>query len=240
MTQPVLVSPMPQGGARVKKLLAVALVVVVALLILPKVLLGGGGDDAATFDDAASTGTAPAAVSSQTAAPGADRPVHATTDKDPFKVLRADAAAAGAGAAPAAASTATPAAAPIPSAVPLPSITGPVGVPDATNPFPMLSTPTTTPGSTTPTTAPSGVQAGPIPSPVPAAVRTVTLDSVWTDGTGLLAANVRVDDVAYAVTQGQDFAFSYRLLSLDQESACGVFLYGDKRFSLCQGEQVRT
>ena len=39
---------------------------------------------------------------------------------------------------------------------------------------------------------------------------------------------------------GQDFAGSYRVLSLDRSNACGVFLFGDRRFSLCQGEETQT
>jgi hypothetical protein len=241
MTQPVLVTPMPQGNARVKKLLAVALVVLVAALLLPKLLLGGGGgDSAALADGVAATGGTPA-TSVPSAADASSPPIHATTDKDPFKALRATTAAAGGDTAPTASVAAAVPAAPIPS--PIPAVTAPVGVPAASDPFPMLTLPTTNPTPTTPTTpttVPSGVQAGPVPVPVPAAIRTVSLDSVWIDGTGLLAATVRVDDTTYAVAQGQDFGFSYRLLSLDRDSSCGVFLYGDKRFSLCQGEQTRT
>ena len=83
-------------------------------------------------------------------------------------------------------------------------------------------------GSTTPTTS--------APSVEPRSSQRVALLDVYEKG-GRRVANVRVNDTVYeAVAPGDDFAGSFRLVSLD--GSCGSFLFGDDRFRLCQGEEV--
>jgi len=77
-------------------------------------------------------------------------------------------------------------------------------------------------------------------TPAPPVVRSFTLVDVYTDGTGIPAAKVRIDEFEIDVYVGQDFAESYRTLSLERDERCGVFLYGDRRFSLCAGETTQT
>jgi hypothetical protein len=47
-----------------------------------------------------------------------------------------------------------------------------------------------------------------------------------------------VGSTVYTVTEGQTFATSYQVVSLDVAEGCGEFLFGDAPFSLCVGEQV--
>jgi hypothetical protein len=51
-------------------------------------------------------------------------------------------------------------------------------------------------------------------------------------------ANVRVDSTAYKVGEGDQFATSYKVVSLSESEGCGQFLFGDEPFRLCQGEEV--
>lgn len=97
---------------------------------------------------------------------------------------------------------------------------------------PAVSSDPTTPIGLAPTAAPQ--------TPVPPVVRSFTLVDVYTDGTGIPAATVRIDEHQIDVYVGQDFADSYRILSLERDDRCGVFLYGDRRFSLCAGETTLT
>jgi hypothetical protein len=115
-----------------------------------------------------------------------------------------------------------------------------VTTPPATGGGTTVTTPTTSPpsggGSTVVTTAPptGGGTGGGGTEP---RVRTrVALLDVYADD-GRRVANVRVNDTVYeAVAPGEEFATSFRLVSLDD--TCGTFLYGDDRFRLCQGEEV--
>jgi hypothetical protein len=49
-------------------------------------------------------------------------------------------------------------------------------------------------------------------------------------------ATFQVDTTTYEVVVGQDFATSFRLLSVDGD--CATFLYGDERNTLCVGQRV--
>jgi hypothetical protein len=92
------------------------------------------------------------------------------------------------------------------------------------------TTGTTTPGqTTTPTTSPSFE---------PPAGQTVSVLDVFENTDGTVAARVQVGSTVYTVVAGQTFATSYQVVSLDADSGCGVFLYGDTQFELCEGEQV--
>jgi hypothetical protein len=65
---------------------------------------------------------------------------------------------------------------------------------------------------------------------------TVTLLDVRKVG-GKLVATVEVDGKDYNVSAGQTFATNFRVISLS--SSCGTFVFGDERFSLCIGQEVR-
>lgn len=224
MTQPVLVTEIPQTRNRRVLLLAAAGAVVLLLVavVLPKVLFPG--DDVATDTPLASA--PPVTVTT----PPRDEiePVSASTGaggRNPFTPLIA--AAAG-----------LPASLPAVTAPPAAPPAAPVLPPLAPTPLPTPDAPAPTPPVTTPPQS-SAPPAGPV-APAPRADRTITLLEVYTDGSGLVAATVRVDDVSYAVAEGQDFAFSFRALALDRAGLCGVFLYGEQRFTLCHGETRRT
>ena len=224
MTQPVLVTEIPQTRSRRVLLLAAAGAVVLLLVavVLPKVLF--------PEDDPVGElplGSAPP-VTVTTPPPADVEPVAANTGgsgRNPFTPLIA--AAAG-----------LPASLPAVTAPPEPPPTAPVLPPLAPTPLPTPEAPAPTPTVTTPP-QPSAPPAGAL-GPAPRADRTITLLEVYTDGSGLVAATVRVDDVSYAVAEGQDFAFSFRALALDRAGLCGVFLYGEQRFTLCHGETRRT
>jgi hypothetical protein len=92
------------------------------------------------------------------------------------------------------------------------------------------TTGSTTPGeTTTPTTSPSFE---------PPAGQTVSVLDVFENEDGSVAARVQVGSTVYTVSEGQTFATSYQVVSLDADAGCGVFLFGDTQFELCEGEQV--
>ena len=112
------------------------------------------------------------------------------------------------------------------------------------NPFEpaiQVSSPDTSPGSgTTTTTSGSDTGGGTTtstaePSFEPPVGATVALVDVY-DEAGSARARVQVGSTVYTVGVGDEFATSYRVVSLDDP--CGQFLYGDAPFSLCEGEQV--
>jgi len=93
-----------------------------------------------------------------------------------------------------------------------------------------------------------GPSGGPAPAPGPSggpsgggsnpsgSSRRVTLVDVFTRS-GERMATVTVDGTEYTVHVGDTFADNYRLLSLT--SSCGNFVFGDERFTLCIGQEVR-
>lgn len=101
------------------------------------------------------------------------------------------------------------------------------------------ATSTPTPGATsTPT---PGTTSTPTPgaTAVPTSsgqARRVTLVDIFTSD-GDQVATVRVDDFEYSVAAGETFADNFKLLSLT--SRCGTFVFGDERFTLCIGQEVR-
>lgn len=90
------------------------------------------------------------------------------------------------------------------------------------------ATTTTTPGATT-TTAPIDVD--------PVRNQTVALIEVFEDD-GVTTATVRVGSTVYRVAVGDVFESSYQVVSLDLAEGCGVFLFGDTRFQLCEGQEI--
>ena len=71
--------------------------------------------------------------------------------------------------------------------------------------------------------------------PNPSAGTTVAVIDVFQQGAGT-AAVVQVGSTQYTVVAGQEFATSYKVVSLS--GTCGQFLFGDSPFTLCEGEQV--
>jgi hypothetical protein len=67
----------------------------------------------------------------------------------------------------------------------------------------------------------------------------VGLLEVYPNQSGGPVASVRVNDATYQVARGDRFAGSYQVISLDLSSRCGDFLFGDDRFRLCEGDEVR-
>jgi hypothetical protein len=132
------------------------------------------------------------------------------------------------------------------------STTSPFGTPDSfdvfatRNPFePVIQVTTSVPpGGTVPTTVPGTTAPGQTtvsteePTFDPGQGEPVALLSVTTGDGGLAEAQVQVGSTVYTVTEGQTFATSYQVVSLDVAEGCGEFLFGDAPFSLCVGEQV--
>jgi hypothetical protein len=136
--------------------------------------------------------------------------------------------------------------------------TSPFGEPESfdvfatRNPFePVIQvTPTAPPGTTTPgqttvpttpgTTAPGTTGPGTTqpPSFEPGAGQPVALLDVFTETDGRVRARVQVGSTVYTVSEGETFATSYQVVSLDPVSGCGQFRFGDSPFELCEGEQV--
>jgi len=64
----------------------------------------------------------------------------------------------------------------------------------------------------------------------------VSLDDIFREG-GERFATVSVDGNQFTVQQGDTFDGSFKLLTLD--ASCGTFVFGDERFTLCLGQEVR-
>ncbi|HVM03531.1 MAG TPA: hypothetical protein VM242_00005 [Acidimicrobiales bacterium] len=60
---------------------------------------------------------------------------------------------------------------------------------------------------------------------------------VFTEGDRVLA-NVRVNDTVSKVGAGDSFANNFKVVSLELDTRCGKFLYGDDQFRLCRGEEL--
>ena len=78
-------------------------------------------------------------------------------------------------------------------------------------------------------------------APVTKADRTtkrIRLADVYADAAGRSTAKVKLDGKDVVVKENQQFAGTYRVLSLDLAAKCGNFLYGDQPFSLCAGEET--
>ena len=66
---------------------------------------------------------------------------------------------------------------------------------------------------------------------------TVTLVDVFTDDDGERKATVTVNGTGYTVGEGQTFGRRFRLL--DISGSCSTMLFGDSRFTLCEGERIQ-
>ena len=66
---------------------------------------------------------------------------------------------------------------------------------------------------------------------------TVTVVDVFTDDDGERKASVTVNGTGYTVGEGDEFAGRFRLL--DISGRCATMLFGDSRFTLCEGDRIR-
>ena len=223
-------------NGRTKTLAIVGLGLVLVAFVASRLMAGGGGGgtEAAgqTPATAPSVTVAPVTPAPGTVTPGATgtpaAPAAPTvetfevfTTKNPFLALRTAAATPAAGPA-----VVTPApAAPAPVA-PAPAASAPVAA------APTAPAPTVTAAPGVVTAAPTGAQAT---APV-RTIRVAVLD-VFTEGDRVLA-NVRVNDTVSKVGAGESFANNFKVVSLELDTRCGKFLYGDDQFRLCRGEEL--
>lgn len=205
---------------RAAKIGGIAILLILALRVLPGVLFGGGGSD--PDEDAFATvtpGPAPIAPFS-----GVPETALTFTDKNPFEPLASTDEGATASEVP----TET-----VPVIEP-PIVIDPL-VPDDGDTMlgggtdPAVSDPATADPGSTPTTA----QGPPARQP-----DRVGLLEVFTALDGAPHARLRVNDTVHEVREGADFAVSYRLLDVDVTSRCAQLLFGDDRFSLCEGDET--
>jgi hypothetical protein len=213
MAEPIIVSGGKKSdNRRVKIMAGVGGAIFVLLVVVPKLLGGGGGGggDVTEFP--------PVASPPKASAPGAAVPetFEGFTSKNPFKPLVAMASASGGG-----------------------DVTVDTGGTPVVAPGDFVDTPATIPGEDG---QPVGVptEQGPTPTTVPPRQPDrVGLLEVYTDQGGQPVASVRVNDTTYQVVRGDRFAGSYQVISIDVASRCGDFLFGDDRFRLCEGDEVR-
>lgn len=230
MNEPVLVNdPGTKDNGRLRKLVLGGLGLLLLIgVVLPRLLGGGGSDD--ELDAFPPPATPPTTVLS--APDDHIQVIGSFSSRDPF-----EARVSGGGSAPTAAPSPQPAPAPAPAPA---SVPPPVIVSEPEFFIAPPPAPAPAPAPAPPAPAPTTSTVPPVPAPAPRVERTFNLVEIYTDGGGLEAARVRVDDQEFEVAVGQDFGGSYRTLALDRSNKCGVFLFGDRRFSLCEGESTRT
>ena len=211
MTEPVLVTqPVGNDKSRVIKMVGLGGFVVLALLVLPKVLGGGGGS--ADVDPFPPPSSVPTTAPAERG--GADvETLGSYGNKNPFTPLMDIEAGA---------SPSSPASAVV---TPGPEFSLDPIIVDGSGDF---SDPGAPGETTTPTTAP------------PRPTHRLFLLEVYTGHDGRLAARVRVDDLVMETAVGEDFGGSYRTISLNRDTGCGVFLFGDRRVNLCEGHEAIT
>ena len=224
-------------NGRTKTLAIVGLGLVLVAFVASRLMAGGGGGgtDAASQTPATAPsvtvapvtpapGTGNAGTTGTPAAPAAPtvETFEVFTTKNPFLALRTAAPTPAAGPA-----VVTPApAAPAPAA-PAPVASAPVAAAPTAAP---TATVTAAPGVVT--AAPTGVQAS-----APVRTTRVAVLDVFTEGDRVLA-NVRVNDTVSKVGAGDSFANNFKVVSLELDTRCGKFLYGDDQFRLCRGEEL--
>ena len=220
MTQPMAVGPVATKGAnkRLFVLVGVGVAVLLVTFVLPKLLFGGGGDDGgdalAVPVTVAPAATAPAPTTPTGAAPPPET-IEVFTNKNPFTPL-VDMTPAGPSAGPG-----------VPAAGGTDVGTG--------GPAPAPSDPTATPVTAPPASTPSPAGTA---STGPRPVQRVSLIDVSTAADGGARATVQVNDSLYEVAEGEEFAGSYRVVSLSDTEGCAQLLYGDDRFRVCEGEEL--
>jgi hypothetical protein len=215
MSEPIVIGDGGRrGNRRVKVLLGIAVAVLLLTQVLPRLLGGddGGGDE--TF-----TTLPPGSATATTLPPGsgdAPRETFETfSSKNPFS--------------------------PLVDLTPIGSETTDTTIP--LEPFPIDGTglePFPTEGDgTTPVDGGTGSTGTTAPQPPPRQPDRVGLLEVYTDLSNRPVASVRVNDTTYQVARGDEFAVSYRVVSIDTRNRCAQLLFGDDSFTLCEGEEVR-
>ncbi len=100
------------------------------------------------------------------------------------------------------------------------------------------STAAATPTTTTTTTTTDATQESKTGLPATRVGETIIRIVDVTPGTdGVERANVTVNGAGYTVAEGETFATSFKVLDITDQ--CATLLYGDSRFSLCAGEEIR-
>ena len=214
MSEPIVIGDGGRrGNRRVKVLAGIAVAILLFTVVLPKVL-GGGGDG--TANDSFTPVTTSPDVGPETDGDAPRETFETFSSKNPFKPL-VDLTPAADTAAPD--TTATVETIPADTSItPDPSLEGG-----------LAQIPSDDAGSTTTT----------VPPPPPRQPDRVSLLEVYTHQSNRPVASVRVNDVTYQVARGDEFATSYRVVSLDTRDRCAQLLYGDDSFVICEGEEVR-
>ena len=91
------------------------------------------------------------------------------------------------------------------------------------------------PGSTAPSQGPGGGSGSGGAVEPNVGTRVAMLEAPFMDG-GRMVVNVKIGSTVYKVGVGDTFATSFKVVSLD--GSCGVFLFGDNRFTLCSGQEI--
>jgi hypothetical protein len=107
------------------------------------------------------------------------------------------------------------------------------------NPFTPLASEASPQGTPT-TTAPGGAASAGNSPPTTASAsgEHIALLDVFSDS-GQTVARVRVNDTIFEkLAAGQTFAGNLKVISLNQGSGCGSFLFSDDQFRLCKGQEV--
>lgn len=221
MSEPIVVSgsAASTGNRRVLILAVVAVVLLLAVVVLPGLLFGGGGGGSSVEDSFPPVSTPPTTVVPDGGDGAPAETSAAFTSKNPFDPLvemAAPVVSAPSTSGEAVDTTATPD--PL-SPIDDPGFAFPIGGDGAVLPD----------DGTTATTLP--------PAPVRQPDRVALLE-VYSDLGGRLVASVRINDATYGVGEGEEFAFSYRVLDLDLGTRCATLLFGDDRFGLCEGDET--
>jgi hypothetical protein len=221
MTEPILVGDGPRGNRRMFVLVGIAAAVLVGVVVLPGVLFGGGGSGSTQFN-----GALPHALGTGTSTTTAPGTVPETFEKfsrnNPFQPLVDTGPAAGTGGVTTGPGATSPPLTDLAGTSPGIGPTSPGSGSDGSSPPPPAAT-----GAPTTTTVP------------PRRTDRVMLLEVFRDQSDRVVARVRVNDTSYQVGAGDDFDRSYRVVSLDIVRRCGSFLFGDERFDMCEGDEVR-
>lgn len=220
MGEPIQIGPVRSDPRqRAVKIGGVAIVLIIALRFLPGILFGGGGGD--DFEDfpPVVTNTGPGSVAAPSGAP---ETALTFTDKNPFEPLASIDEGGG---------TVTTDPAPV---IDTPIVIDPL-VPDDGD---TTIGGGTDPGTADPGTSDPGATPTSQPGPPPRQPDRVGMIELYTSPEGARFARVRVNDTLHEVREGADFAVSYRLLDVDLGRRCAQLLFGDDRFTLCEGEET--
>ena len=91
------------------------------------------------------------------------------------------------------------------------------------------------PATVPPATSPSPTETG---TTEPRPTQRVSLVDISTAEDGTVRATIQVNDTLYEVAEGEEFAGSYRVVSLSDSEGCAQLLYGDDAFRVCEGEEL--